>query len=78
MVHTTKPNSGNNPQHLVRVVSSLMKKGNLRPATLLGSLDHPVGQAEMRFENSAIAWKRIWKENDEWCGEVDILNTPCW
>ena len=52
--------------------------GKLKPAKLLGSLDHPAnGLAEMRFENSAIAWRNIYKgEDGKWIGEADILNTP--
>lgn len=53
------------------------ENGKLKPSTLLGSLDHPMdGVAEMRFENSAIAWRDIWKEDGVWCGEFDILDTP--
>ncbi len=49
----------------------------LKPSTLLGSLDHPAnGQPEMRFENSAIAWRDIKKNGNKWQGTADILNTP--
>lgn len=53
------------------------ENGKLKPSTLLGSLDHPAnGQPEMRFENSAIAWRDIKKNGNKWQGTADILNTP--
>jgi len=53
-------------------------KGELKPATLAGSLDHPnTDDASVRLQENAIMWRSVKRnDNGSWSGQADILNTP--
>lgn len=54
------------------------ENGKLRPASLLGSVDHPTDdRVEVLLNNAAIAWYDVHRNPDgSWDGSADILNNP--
>lgn len=56
----------------------ITEDGKLKPATLFGSVDHPLDdRAEVIIQEVGIGWREVWRNNDgTWDGRADILNTP--
>lgn len=52
--------------------------GKLKPATLFGSVDHPIdNRAELLLQEAAIAWHDVQRNsNGSWDGSAHILNNP--
>jgi hypothetical protein len=56
----------------------LDENGKLKPATLFGSVDHPIdSRAELLLQEAAIAWHDVKRnDNGSWDGAAHILNNP--